>query len=62
MIIKYSYKDQNNQLKVYFDFDSLTADIVYSFSDNSTARIEIELFDNLMLELFRTRKYKVSKL
>ena len=60
--ISCSYKDQNNQLKVYFDFDSLTADIVYSFSDNSTARIEIELFDNLMLELFRTRKYKVSKL
>ena len=60
--ISCSYKDQNNQLKVYFDFDTLTADIVYSFSDNSTARIEIELFDNLMLELFRTRKYKVSKL
>lgn len=60
--ISCSYKDKNNQLKVYFDFDTLTADIVYSFSDNSTARIEIELFDNLMLELFRTRKYKVSKL
>lgn len=41
------------------NFQNGEADIKYSFSEKSGGRKDISVFDNLVLEMFRTRKYKV---
>lgn len=54
-----SYSGQESTLKISFDFDDQNAYLIYSFENSSLGRKNKELFDNLILEMFRTRKYKV---
>lgn len=54
-----SYSGQESTLKISFDFDGQNAYLIYSFNNSSLGRKNKEVFDNLILEMFRTRKYKV---
>ena len=54
-----SYSGQESTLKISFDFDDQNAYLIYSFNNSSLGRKNKEVFDNLILEMFRTRKYKV---
>ena len=54
-----SYSGQESTLKISFDFDDQNAYLIYSFENSSLGRKNKEVFDNLILEMFRTRKYKV---
>lgn len=54
-----SYSRQESTLKISFDFDDQNAYLIYSFNNSSLGRKNKEVFDNLILEMFRTRKYKV---
>ena len=54
-----SYSGQESTLKISFDFDDQNAYLIYSFDNSSLGRKNKEVFDNLILEMFRTRKYKV---
>lgn len=54
-----SYSGQESTLKICFDFDDQNAYLIYSFDNSSLGRKNKEVFDNLVLEMFRTRKYKV---
>lgn len=46
-------------LRIIFDFQYGIADVIYEFTDNTLSMKEESVFDNLILELFRTRKYSV---
>lgn len=46
-------------LRIIFDFRHGIADVIYEFTDNTSTIKEKSIFDNLVLELFRTRKYSV---
>lgn len=50
------------ELSIYFDFYRKKADILFSYNQSSKSRKEINIFENLILELFRTRKYRVGVL
>ena len=54
-----SYKDHKSKLQICFDFDSQNAYLIYSFATDSLGRKSREVFENLILEMFRTRKYRV---
>lgn len=53
------YKENDVLLEMNFKFDISEATIIYSFGKESCGRKDRLLFDNLILEMFRTRKYKV---
>lgn len=53
------YKENDVLLEMNFKFDISEATIIYSFGKDSCGRKDRLLFDNLILEMFRTRKYKV---
>ena len=54
------YKDKDALLEMNFKFDISEVTIVYSFGRDSCGRKDRLIFDNLILEMFRTRKYKVQ--
>ena len=54
-----SYKESEVSLDMILNFKDAKADIRYSFSNNAGSRKDKAVFDNLILEMFRTRKYKV---
>ena len=53
------YNDAETSLEMNLKFDVSEATIVYSYSKDSSGRKDRQVFDNLILEMFRTRKYKV---
>lgn len=53
------YRDATTLFTMHLDFDNQNATIKYDYCENSTGRKGKDIFDNLILELFRTRKYKV---
>lgn len=53
------YKENDVSFEMIFKFDISEATIIYSFGNNSCGRKDKQVFDNLILEMFRTRKYKV---
>lgn len=55
------YETDGVHFEVLFNFKCLNANITYSFNHTSPGRKEIDVFDNLILEMFRTRKYKVHE-
>ncbi|WP_125142312.1 tRNA lysidine(34) synthetase [Clostridium transplantifaecale] len=54
-----TYMECEASLDMVLDFDNGKADIKYSFGDASSGRKDKAVFDNLILEMFRTNKYKV---
>ena len=54
-----SYKDKGKKVIWLLDFSDGTAEIKFCVNETLGIR-ETKLFDNLILELFRTRKYKVT--
>lgn len=52
-------KMENAFLQFELDFTRLVANITYEFNNNSLSRKEEYIFENLILELFRTRKYRI---
>ena len=53
------YNDAHTSLEMNLKFDVSEATIVYSYNKESSGRKNKQVFDNLILEMFRTRKYKV---
>lgn len=53
------YKENDVSLEMNFKFDISEATIIYSFGKDSCGRKDRLVFDNLILEIFRTRKYKI---
>ena len=53
------YNDAHTSLEMDLKFDVSEATIVYSYNKESSGRKNKQVFDNLILEMFRTRKYKV---
>lgn len=58
-IIVCSYKEDEVSLSMILNFKEYEADIRYSFSEKANSRKSKLFFDNLILEVFRTRKYNV---
>ena len=52
----------DEELSICFDFYRKKADILFLYNQSSKSRKEINIFENLILELFRTRKYRVGVL
>ena len=52
----------DEELSICFDFYRKKADILFVYNQSSKSRKEINIFENLILELFRTRKYRVGVL
>lgn len=57
-IVVCHYSGQKSTLAIYFNFDVKNANVSYSFSNDSLGIKSRDIFDNLILETFRTRKYK----
>lgn len=55
-----NYSDADTAFDLVFDFDNEKAEISYSYCEDSKCRKDKNVFDNLILELFRTRKYKFT--
>lgn len=53
------YNDAHTSLEMNLKFDVSEATILYSYNKESSGRKNKQVFDNLILEMFRTRKYKV---
>lgn len=53
------YNDAHTSLEMNLKFDVSEATKVYSYNKESSGRKNKQVFDNLILEMFRTRKYKV---
>lgn len=56
------YNEQKVSLEMRFDFVNMQAEINYSFGKITNGRKNSTVFDNLILEMFRTRKYSVHRL
>ena len=56
-----TYKEKAASLEIIFNFSDNEANITYSFDNDALGRKDKQVFDNLILEMFRTRKYKVVK-
>lgn len=54
------YKENDVSLEMNFKFDISEATIIYSFGKDSCGRKDRLIFDNLILEMFSTRKYKIQ--
>lgn len=54
-----TYKENVASLELMLNFNNNTASITYSFDNEALSRKDKQVFDNLILEMFRTRKYKV---
>lgn len=54
------YFEKDVEFKLMFDFNSGKAEILFSYNCDSKCRKDRSVFDNLIIELFRTRKYKVG--
>lgn len=54
------YRENNVLLDMVLDFENGKADIKYSYNEKANGRKDKSVFDNLILEMFRTRKYKVA--
>ena len=54
------YKENDVSLEMNFKFDISEATIIYSFGKDSCGRKDRLIFDNLILEMFRTSKYKIQ--
>lgn len=57
-IVTCTYKEEGASLDMVLNFRTFEALINYSFDDSARCRKELINFDNLILEMFRTRKYK----
>lgn len=53
------YTGDNVYFEIKFDFKYLKAEIQYVFGKETVGRKDSMVFDNLILEMFRTRKYEV---
>lgn len=58
-VVVCSYKEKTASLDLFFDFSDNEARITYSFDNDALGRKDKQVFDNLILEMFRTRKYQV---
>ena len=54
-----TYTEKAASLELIFNFSDNKASITYSFNNDALSRNDKQVFDNLILEMFRTRKYKV---
>lgn len=54
-----TYTEKAASLELIFNFSDNKASITYSFNNDALSRKDKQVFDNLILEMFRTRKYKV---
>lgn len=54
-----TYEEKEAMFEIIYNFKNSKANITYSFSDVACSRKDKQLFDNIILEMFRTRKYKV---
>lgn len=52
------YRENEVSLEMILNFKDAEADIKYSFGGNAESRRDESVFDNLILEMFRTRKYR----
>lgn len=53
------YSDENSRFNIYFDFKSLEVELIYKYNQNSSGRKEEGIVENIIIELFRTRKYSI---
>lgn len=53
------YNQNQVSFEMLLDFQSCKADIKYLYGNTANGRKDKAIFDNLILEMFRTRKYKV---
>lgn len=60
-VVVCTYKEKAASLELIFNFCDNEASITYSFDNEALSRKDKQVFDNLILEMFRTRKYKVVK-
>ena len=58
-IVYCSYVNEGVALNMLFDFENGKADVKYIFEDWAQGRKDELVFDNLILEMFRTRKYMI---
>ncbi len=61
-IVFCTYNENNTMLDMVMHFEKEEVDIKYSYSESSNGRKDKLTFENLILELFRTRKYKVVEI
>lgn len=61
-IVFCTYNENNTLLDMVLHFEKGEADIMYSYSESSNGRKDKLTFENLILELFRTRKYEVVEI
>ena len=61
-IIFCTYNENNTMLDMVMHFEKEEVDIKYSYSESSNGRKDKLTFENLILELFRTRKYEVVEI
>lgn len=54
-----TYVDLDDKFEINYDFQKSIAEIKYMYLKGTKGRKDRGLFDNLILEMFRTRKYKV---
>ena len=54
-----TYTEKAASLELIFNLSDNKASITYSFNNDALSRKDKQVFDNLILEMFRTRKYKV---
>lgn len=59
-VVVCTYKESDASLDMIFNFSDNKASITYSFDNEALSRKDKQVFDNLILEMFRTRKYKVE--
>lgn len=57
-----TYNENNTMLDMVLHFEKGEVDIKYSYSESSNGRKDKLTFENLILELFRTRKYEVVEI
>jgi 3'-phosphoadenosine 5'-phosphosulfate sulfotransferase (PAPS reductase)/FAD synthetase len=55
------YREDDVAFEIQFDFVDLKAEIKYSFGEKASGCKNRTIFDNLILEMFRTRKYAVHR-
>lgn len=58
-IVTCVYNDKDISFHMIFDFIMGNAQIMYTNENEINGRKDMKVFDNLILEMFRTRKYKV---
>lgn len=61
-IVFCTYNENNTMLDMVLHFEKEEVDIKYSYSESSNGRKDKLTFENLILELFRTRKYEVVEI